>query len=223
MKTKFYDGIKLLKSVLTTRHIWVNRGWTNSIRVGRPIDKNSNPLPWLTYSATRYLDNLDLLNRKVVEFGSGYSSIWWKSRGVKLTSVEDDPNWIAELESFSDIQISMINNVNEPDSYKLFLDGKTEIVVIDGLNRRLAANVIIELIKQNELPNLCMLIFDNSDWFLDDILYLDKHLGMLRIDFVGSGPINTYEWTTSIFLKPNSPVFNSLKSVAVGDWIIKPE
>lgn len=48
-----------------------------------------------------------------------------------------------------------------------------------------------------------MLILDNSDWYPSTIKYLQKNLNWVQIDFHGFGPINSYTWTTSIFVNPD--------------------
>lgn len=54
-------------------------------------------LPWLTFDAIAYLDRLDLRGRRVFEYGSGGSTLYWLRRGANLVSVEHDPHWYAQV------------------------------------------------------------------------------------------------------------------------------
>ena len=47
-----------------------------------------------------------------------------------------------------------------------------------------------------------MLILDNSDRYPNKLKFLKEKLGWMQIDFHGFGPINSYTWTTSIFINP---------------------
>jgi len=50
-------------------------------------------LPWLTFDAIDALARLDLRGRRVFEYGSGGSTLYWLRRGARVVSVEHDPAW----------------------------------------------------------------------------------------------------------------------------------
>ena len=71
------------------------------------------------------------------------------------------------------------------------------IIVVDGM-----ARVLCAWLAANRLDSDGFIIFDNADRSEYDIAYkilIDE--GFARIDFWGPGPINSYEWCTSIFTK----------------------
>lgn len=75
--------------------------------------------------------------------------------------------------------------------------GYFDIIVIDGM-----ARVLTTWLAARQLASDGLIIFDNSD----RVEYVDayRHLegsGFARVDFSGLGPLNTYEWSTSIFFK----------------------
>jgi len=45
-----------------------------------------------------------------------------------------------------------------------------------------------------------VIVLDNSDRFLEVSFFLQGE-GFVEIPFKGIGPINEYEWTTSVFVK----------------------
>lgn len=46
------------------------QGWQQSLGAV-PVDGAGRPIPWLSYSAIRFLDSLDLTTSRVLEYGSG--------------------------------------------------------------------------------------------------------------------------------------------------------
>lgn len=78
--------------------------------------------------------------------------------------------------------------------------GLFDVIVIDGMARVLSTWVAI---KYLEHPGL--IIFDNSDRDFYQAAYdILEYAGYRRIDFWGLGPVNPYQWCTSIFYKPEN-------------------
>jgi len=72
-----------------------------------------------------------------------------------------------------------------------------DVVVVDGMARSLTAWLAAHWVKPDGI-----VIFDNSDRDTYAPGYdLLHQAGFQRIDFWGPGPINPYEWCTSLFVK----------------------
>ena len=56
-------------------------------------DSKKNNIPWYTYPAIEYIDNLSLKNLKIFEYGCGFSSNYFLKKGCSVYSVEDSPLW----------------------------------------------------------------------------------------------------------------------------------
>ncbi len=72
-----------------------------------------------------------------------------------------------------------------------------DVIIIDGMAREACAQIASDRIKPGGI-----IVFDNSD--RDEYACAYQHLsdqGFARIDYWGPGPINAYEWCTSIFTK----------------------
>ncbi len=54
-------------------------------------------IPWLTFDAVDRLAALDLRGKRVFEWGSGGSTLFFLDRGAHVTSVEHDASWQARL------------------------------------------------------------------------------------------------------------------------------
>ncbi|WP_149830697.1 hypothetical protein [Streptomyces tailanensis] len=68
--------------------------WISSMRPGYLLRK---PSPWLTFDAIEYLDAQPLAGRRIFEYGSGGSTLYWITRGAECVSVEHDVRWYEKL------------------------------------------------------------------------------------------------------------------------------
>ena len=172
-------------------------GYLKSLKCGLPVDKNRKPLPWYTYPAIEYVQQLNLKEKIVFEYGSGNSSLFFAEKCSRVVTVEDDITWFNKISQNKPENLNMLLETNEAD-YLSSIEKtgvKFDIIIIDASHRLKCCNYI----KQN-LKNGGMVILDNSDWFNDAALYLRDKLNLIQIDFSGFGPINDYTWTTSLFL-----------------------
>jgi hypothetical protein len=188
------------------------------------VGPQCEPVPWMTYPAVTFLNDLVESHHRVFEFGSGGSTHWWRARAEKIVSVEHDPLWgaetgaivrpasntppamnvaahLARVEPFADTKAA--NGGDADSAYAAYLavllDQPShffDFIVIDGMARNTAASIAADVLKPGGA-----IIFDNSDrrdygrGF--EIL---REQGFSRIDFWGPGPINPYGWCTSLFV-----------------------
>jgi hypothetical protein len=72
-----------------------------------------------------------------------------------------------------------------------------DIVVVDGMARSLTTWIALKYIKNDGI-----IIFDNSErWQYNPAFQKLADEGYKRIDFYGTGAVNTFEWCTSIFCR----------------------
>ena len=74
-------------------------GHLKTVRLGRPVERNGDPLPWYTYPAIEYLQQLDFSDADVFEYGSGNSTLFWNRAAQTVTAVEDDEAWYRPVAS----------------------------------------------------------------------------------------------------------------------------
>ena len=57
--------------------------------------ENIRPVPWLTEGAIEFLEQYltEHPSAKILEFGTGASTIWFAKRTPNLYSIEHDPSW----------------------------------------------------------------------------------------------------------------------------------
>jgi hypothetical protein len=57
----------------------------------------ANPRPWMTDGAVDFIERNLRPTDRVIEFGGGWSSIWWASRAAWTLTVEADHIWAAKI------------------------------------------------------------------------------------------------------------------------------
>jgi hypothetical protein len=76
-------------------------------------------------------------------------------------------------------------------------DGYFDLVVVDGMARVLTAWLAARQLGPNGI-----VLFDNSErWQYNAAYQLLIDAGFIRLDFWGIGPVQCYEWCTSIFVR----------------------
>ena len=152
-------------------------------------------MPWFTYPAIEALKTWNLSQKTVLEYGSGYSTLFWANRVKSVVSIEHNPDWYHKVSNMIpenvDIRLRALETYPE-------IDGQFDIIVIDGYAqarmRYRCANASLQYLKPNG-----MVILDNSDWLPATCLFL-RQAGLIQMDFSGFVPGNSHTQTTSIFL-----------------------
>jgi hypothetical protein len=172
-----------------------------------PVAADGSPLPWYTYPAIEYCNQLNATSLNIFEYGSGNSSLYWAHKGAKVWSVEHDPVWYENMRTKS-AQLCGLWLQTDRESYAASIKDvglAFDIVIIDGAWRNECAAVALAYIRKDGL-----VILDNSDWYTDVAEFLRSH-SFFQVDFNGFGPVNDYCWTTSVFLPFQSPYIERLR------------
>ncbi len=167
-------------------------------------DKDGNPLPWYTYPAIEYLSQFDYSQKKIFEYGCGYSSMFWAERAEKVTSIEDNFEWHARWQKEFQHPRLEIRWRDEGEIYENAIfedDALYDVIVVDGKRRAECAKAAIV-----KLASGGMIILDDSDRINTSQEYVDavralRQADLIQIDFYGFCPMNNYTKTTSLFLR----------------------
>jgi hypothetical protein len=178
----------------------VKHGHFRSIVNGAPVAVNGEPLPWFTYPAIEYLNQFNFSDKRVFEYGSGNSSLFWAARTREVVSVESDQQWFnrISLNSPTNLILSLHADKENYVSCITRQEGCFDIIVIDGRWRMSCVDKSI-----HHLSSEGIIILDNSDRYPKACSLL-RERGYFQMDFSGFGPLNGYTWTTSIFIKARS-------------------
>jgi hypothetical protein len=178
-------------------------GQWRTIRDWSSVDESGQPIPWYTYPATEFLSHLDLSQFKVFEYGSGNSTLWWSKRAKKVMSVENDESWHKKIKDSLKTQNVTCHLEKDRQKYFSMASNDFDIFVIDGKYRQQCLEQVVNLKKISTAAGVgLMLILDNADWYPKSVRFVQEKLGWIQTDFHGFGPINSYTWTTSIFINP---------------------
>jgi hypothetical protein len=94
---KKYTNIKNISYKHLDQHFLSPSGWKISKLKNSPMNKNYKPLPWFSYSAIEFLNNLDIKSKTVFEYGSGNSTLWWSTKVKNVISIEHDELWYKNI------------------------------------------------------------------------------------------------------------------------------
>lgn len=185
------------------------------------VDKDGKPLPWYTYPAIEYLMQFDYSQKKIFEFGCGYSSLFWSERAQNVISIEDNPKWYEKWrQEFKEKNLD-IRWRDEGEIYEkaVFEDGdKYDVIVIDGKRREKCCETAI-----SNLASGGMIILDDSDRINTSQEYVDavkilKAANLIQVDFYGFCPMNNYTKTTSLFLSRDFNFQSQYKIQPINGW-----
>lgn len=201
-------GLRTAKLLYRLRHgsssYLASQGWFQSAHLGRPVDKGGAPLPWLSYPFIDFVQPRLRRQMIVVEFGSGYSTIFWAHHVMEVFAVEHDRRWFEEigplLPSNARVRFASLDP-EAPNAYVHAADefaGRTDLVLIDGPERHLTILHAPRLVS-----DAGVVVLDNADRreYVDGCHWLVREQGFRRIDFVGMGPIATRKCDTAIFYR----------------------
>ncbi|WP_168130382.1 class I SAM-dependent methyltransferase [Synechococcus sp. PCC 7502] len=162
----------------------------------KPSDINNQELPWFTYPAIEYIDQIDLRDKSVFEWGAGNSSIFFAKRSHKVISIESNPEWhkVISEKKLNNQEVFLKNEGDFVESIEEF-NQEFDIIIIDSLRRYECASKAITYLKEGGI-----IILDNSDWHPSTCKLLREFPKFIQVDFHGFGPINPYSWTTSFFI-----------------------
>jgi len=116
-------------------------GWLNSLGCNRPINEENKPIPWFTYPAIEFLDDIVDKNWKVFEWGSGNSTLWWASKVKKIIAIEDNQEWFMEVKNQLPQNSEIFYRTHNEyfDSILMYPDCSFDAIVIDGSYRNEAS------------------------------------------------------------------------------------
>lgn len=155
---------------------------------------DGRPVPWMTYPAICYLEQIDFSDKRIFEYGAGSSTEYWSARSLSVTSVEHDESWFTKVSALRLPNVALTCATHSEYVSSVSLNPPHDVIVIDGRWRFDCSRAV--------LPNLAddgMIIVDNAERYPMINSHFREH-GLIQIDMIGYGPINSYIWCTSFFL-----------------------
>jgi len=176
-------------------------GWIDSFKKKMPVDDNSNPLPWVTYSFIDFISDRLNKNMDIFEYGSGNSTLWYAMRVNSITSVEHDRAWLDKIKKSmpknSNIYYQELEYGGLYSQFPSQLDRKFSMVIVDGRDR-------VSCIKNgiNSIKDDGVIVLDDSEReAYDEAVSFLLSNNFKKIDFWGISPGLFYKKNTTIFYK----------------------
>lgn len=121
-------------------------------------------LPWIAYDMIAYLDSFLSKNSRVLEFGSGMSTLWYAKKAGEVYSIEDYRIWYDKI--ISKIKESEIKNIHyifeaSTEEYSKFMFDDQQgfdLIMVDGSHR---SSCIVNSVQKLRPGGI--LYLDNSD------------------------------------------------------------
>lgn len=154
--------------------------WSPQYLFARMVEKNYRRLnpekPWLAPAANEFLDGYLKPSDKMLEFGSGRSTLWFSKRVSHITSVEHNPAWFTKInDSIAKLSFKNITYVlhtkqdesvpasesNYVNATRDFAPTSLDVVLVDGTYRAQCVLKSLPLLKPGGL-----LIIDNVNRYL---------------------------------------------------------
>lgn len=195
-----------LKSLLSFGHKgYLNSiGWFRAFDEQQAIDKNGDPLPWVTYSFIDFIKtrlNKDLV---VFEYGSGSSTLFYAERVKRVVSVEHDENWYKKIvgskPANSEMIYTQLTTDGEYARKAATLNEKFDMIIVDGRDR-------VNCCKHslNALSHHGVLVLDDSERTAYSPARSQlKKAGFRELSFSGISPGLFYLKATSVFYRPDN-------------------
>ena len=176
-------------------------GFLESSRSSIPLDGYGNVMPLYSYPCYEYIRSMDWKNANILEFGCGYSSIWWDNVDANVYGVDSNDEWINKIQSSvsGHLNIELANDGEEYTTSIYRHNLKYDVIVIDGMYRYDCVEPSLDC-----LANDGMVILDNSEWHTNTKELLDNS-DLMPVHFHGMKPIHVDIETTSCYM---SRVFN---------------
>lgn len=204
------DKIKKLLRVIEAGRIFnsspylAETGWWRSYRAKLPLDKDGQPIPWVTYSFIDFITNRITDDLIIFEFGSGNSTFFYASKAKKVVSVEHDESWYMQIRdktpANADILYQVLEYGGEYCKTMTRQPFKFDIVVVDGRDR---VNCMLNAVEG--LTETGVVVLDDSERtaYQKGIEFLVDG-GFRRLDFWGIAPGLAYRKCTTVFYKQNN-------------------
>jgi hypothetical protein len=217
---------------LRPRHVWQSlrllgayrqRGWFTCVSRRASVDRHGRALPWLTYPTIDWLDSVLSPEDRVFEFGMGGSTLWMAERVKSVTSVDENPDWVARFKPPPNVTISVAiprgdsRYAEEGDPYVAAIQAAGppfDVVLVDGHSRLSCAEAAHRALADDGL-----IIFDNSDKpMYAPALKMLGDLGYMRIDFAGTKPNENLLCCTSVYSRAMDKWLRRARAKAPRYW-----
>lgn len=206
MPSPVFDWTRRIGSAILTPIFFSHRsGHFRSCLRQVPLDCHGAPLPWYTYPTIHFLETKDLRDKTVLEFGAGYSTLWWASHVKSVVAFEDNRGWYDRLLAKVPPNVKLVY----VEDSKPELLGAFDIIIVDGLERGHCIKLASRLLALNGA-----IVADDSEGYgwngHSSIVGPLCDDGFSRIDFYGYAPGVSLPRCTSVLFRCSTFLLSDL-------------
>jgi predicted O-methyltransferase YrrM len=187
---------------MTNSGFLFEKGWVRSFLEKRPVDKDGNPIPWLTLSFLEFFAPRIKRELKILEFGSGFSTQFYAKKVDSLTSIESNEEWYNMSKANKDLKDVQLLFKQGAHYWECLdeLAQRYDIIIVDGDERLKCAQQATKFLTEGGV-----IILDNSirkDYIpIYDVLAENN---FRHIDFNGVAPGSRKDNRTTVFYKADN-------------------
>ena len=136
-------------------------GYARSVRLMRPVDRQDRPLPFMPYCVTELLAERLRPEMAVLEFGSGYSTLFFMTRVARVTSVEHHQEWLRTLQGRVTANVTLLAVAGASASEytaPVQVADRFDLILIDGRHRTECFSLAL-----GQLTAAGVILLDDSD------------------------------------------------------------
>ncbi|NJM94631.1 MAG: FkbM family methyltransferase [Cytophagales bacterium] len=181
-----------------------DKGWLNSYVSREPLNRVNEPIPWVTYSFIDFIEDRLRSHMRLMEFGSGNSTLYYSKRVAQVTAVEHDGAWCKRLKDkiLPNVQLLHCELVYGGDYARMAkrTGGNYDIIIVDGRDRVNCVSESIEALNESGV-----VVLDDSERreYEEVFTTMEKH-GFKRLDLWGFAPgVYEYKCTTIFYRSQN--------------------
>ncbi|MDR6785777.1 putative O-methyltransferase YrrM [Pedobacter africanus] len=194
---------KRLKALLSFNHkgYLENIGWFNAFEQHAAVDKDGQPIPWVTYSFIDFIKTRLNKTQTIFEYGSGSSTLFYAKHVSRVVSVEHDESWYHKIVDSKAQNAEMIftklERGGEYSKKASLLDEKFDIIIVDGRDRVNCCKNSISALT----PAGVVVLDDSERKEYEEARQFFKAHQFKELSFSGISPGLFYPKATSVFYR----------------------
>jgi hypothetical protein len=192
-----------LKALLSYGHkgYLANIGWFKAFDEQQAVDRNGDPLPWVTYSFIDFIRPRLNKQLSIFEYGSGSSTLFYAKHVKRVVSVEHDQAWFNKIVKSkpqnAEMIFSKLERGGEYARKAASLEEKFDIIIVDGRDR---VNCCINSVSALSATGVIVLDDSERAEYKEASAFL-KNAGFKELSFSGISPGLFYLKATSVFYR----------------------
>ena len=179
-------------------------GWFKAFDTKSAVDRNSESIPWVTYSFIDFIAERIQKDHTVFEFGSGNSTFYYAERAKKVVSVEHDKAWFEKVSATkpqnSEIIFCELEEAGAYSKIPVDIGLKFDIIIVDGRDRENCCYHSVSALSDGGV----VILDDTECEIYAAAISFFKEQGFRELSFSGISPGLFYRKSTSVFYKDNN-------------------